>query len=50
MTAETLSMQMQNLISSLERVAVSIKNIINGSRNFSKRNLDVRKYYDILLL
>ena len=40
MTAETLSKQMQNLISSLELVAVSIKSMINGSRDFSMRNLE----------
>ena len=45
MTAETLSKQMQYLISSLERVAVSIKSMINGSRDFLKRNLDVQKCY-----
>ena len=45
MTAETLSRRMQNLISSLERVAVSIKSMINGSRDYLKKNLDVQKYY-----
>ena len=43
MTAETLSKRMQNLISSLERVAVSMEIIINGSRDFSVKNLDVHK-------
>ena len=37
MTTETLSKQMQNLISSLERVAVSIENMISGSRGFSRK-------------
>ena len=45
MTAETLSRWMQNLISSLERVAVSIKSMISGSRDFSKRNLGAQKCY-----
>ena len=43
MTVETLSRRMQNLISYLERVAVLIKSIINGSRDFLKKNLDVQK-------
>ena len=34
---------MQNIISSLEGFAVLIKSMINGSRDFSKRNLDVQK-------
>ena len=41
MTKETLSRRMQNPISSLERVAVRIKSMISGSRNFLKKNLDV---------
>ena len=45
MTAETLSKQTQNLIFSLQRVAVSIKSMINGSRDFSKRNLCAQKCY-----
>ena len=45
MTAETLSKQMQNLISSLERVAVSIKRMICESRGFSKKNLGAQKCY-----
>ena len=32
--AETLSRRMQNLISSLERVAVRITRMISGSRDF----------------
>ena len=45
MTADTLSRRMQNLIISLERVAVRIKSIINGSRDFLKKNLEVQKGY-----
>ena len=45
MTAETLSRRMQNLISSLERVAVRMKSMISGSRDFLKKNLDVQKCY-----
>ena len=45
MAAETLSRRMQNRISSLERVAVRIKSMINGSRGFLKKNLDVQKCY-----
>ena len=45
MTTETLSKQMQNLISSLERVAVSIENIISGSRGFSKKSLVAQNCY-----
>ena len=45
MTAETPSRRMQNLISSLERVAVRIKSMINGSRDFLKKNSDVQKFY-----
>ena len=47
MTAKfkALSRRMQNLISSLERVAVRMKSMINGSRDFSKRSLDVQKCY-----
>ena len=36
---------MKNLISFLERVAVSIKRITNGSRDFSKRKLGAQKGY-----
>ena len=36
---------MQNLTSSLECVAVRIKKMINGSRDFLKKNLDVQKCY-----
>ena len=43
MTVETLSGRIQNLTSSLERVAVRIKSMINGSREFLKKNLDVQK-------
>ena len=43
MTVETLSRGMQNLISSLERVAVRIKSMISGSRDFLKKTLDVQK-------
>ena len=43
MIAETLSRQIKNLISLIERVAVSIKNIKNGSRDFANKNLDVKK-------
>ena len=42
MTAEILSRQMQNQTSSLERVAVRIKSMINGSRDFLKKNLDAQ--------
>ena len=45
MTAGTLSRQMQNLISSLERVSVSIKSMISGSRDFSKRDLGAQNCY-----
>ena len=45
MNAETFSRQMQNLIYSLEGVAVSIKSIINGHRDFLKRNLCAQKCY-----
>ena len=45
MAAETLSRRMQNLNSSLERVVVSIKSMISGSRCISKKNLDVQKCY-----
>ena len=45
MTAETISEQIQNLISSLERVAVSIKSMISGSRDCSKKNLGVHICY-----
>ena len=45
MIAETLKRQMKILTSSLERVAVSIKSIMNGSWDFSKRHLDVQKCY-----
>ena len=45
MTAETLSKRMQNLISSLERVAVRIKSMINGSRDFLKKISDVQTRY-----
>ena len=48
MTAETLSRRMQNQISSLERVAVRMKSMINGSRDFLKKNLDVQKCYVFL--
>ena len=44
-TAETLSRRMQNPISSLECVAVRIKNMISGSRDFLKKNLHVQKCY-----
>ena len=43
MTAETISKQTRKLIHSLERVAVSIKSLISGSQNFSKRNLGAQK-------
>ena len=45
MTLETLSRRMQNLTSSLECVAVRIKSMINGNRDFLKKNLDVQKGY-----
>ena len=45
MTAETLSEQMQNPISSLERDAVRIENMISGSRDCSKMILDVQNSY-----
>ena len=45
MIVKTLSRQMQNLIFSLERVAVSIKSMISRSRDCSKRNLEVQKCY-----
>ena len=45
MTVETLSRRMQNLISSLERVAVRIKIMISGNRDFLKKNSDVQKCY-----
>ena len=45
MTKETLSRRMQNLVSSIERVAVRIKSMISGSRVFLKKNLDVQKCY-----
>ena len=45
MTVDTLSRRMQNLISSLERVAVRKKSMKTGSRDFSKKNLDVQKCY-----
>ena len=45
MIVETLSRQMKNLISSLQRVEVSIKSMISGSRDFSKRNLGAQKCY-----
>ena len=45
MNVETLSRRMQNLIYSLERVAVRIKSMISGSRDFLKKNLDVQKSY-----
>ena len=45
MIAETLSRRMQNLISYLERIAVRIKSMISGSRDFLKKNLDVQKCY-----
>ena len=45
MTAETLSRRMQNRIFSLERVAVRIKSMISGSRDFLKKSLDVQKCY-----
>ena len=44
-TAEIFSRQMQNLISSLERVVVSMKSIISGSQGFSKKNLGAQKCY-----
>ena len=44
-TAETLSRRMQNPISSLECVAVRIKNMISGSRVFLKKNFYVQKCY-----
>ena len=43
MIAEIPSRRMQNLISFLERVVVSIKNMISGSRDFSKNNLGAQK-------
>ena len=46
MTAETLSRRMQTLISSLERVAVLIKSMISGSRDFSKKNLGAQNCYN----
>ena len=42
MTAETISRQMQNHISSLEHAATP-KNVINESRDCSKRILNVHK-------
>ena len=45
MTAETLSSRMQNRFSSLERVALRIKSMISGSRDFLKKSLDVQKCY-----
>ena len=42
-TAQTLSGQMQNLIFSLERVAVPIKRLINLNRDFSKKKIGVLK-------
>ena len=45
MTAETLSRRMQNRISSLERVAVRIKSMVSGSRDFLKKNSYVQKCY-----
>ena len=45
MTEETLSRQMRNLVSFLERVAVSIESILGGSWDFSKRNLGAEKCY-----
>ena len=44
-TVQTLSRRMQNLISSLERVAVRIKSMISGSREFLKKNSGVQKCY-----
>ena len=35
----------KNLVSSLERFAVSIKSMISGTRDLSKRNLDAHKCY-----
>ena len=45
MTAETLSRLMQTLISYLERVAVLMKSMISGSRDFLKKNLGAQKCY-----
>ena len=45
MTVETLSRRMQNLIYYLERVAVRIKIMISGNRDFLKKNSDVQKCY-----
>ena len=45
MTAETLSRLIQNLNFFLKYVAVSIKSIISGSRDCSKKYLDVQKCY-----
>ena len=45
MTVETLSKRMQNLISYLERLAVRVKSMMSGSRDFLKKNLDVQKCY-----
>ena len=40
---ENLLRRIQNLISSLERVAIRIKSMINGSPDFSKRDIVVQK-------
>ena len=45
MAAEIFSIQMQNLISSLERFAVSIISTISTSRDFLWRSLGAQKCY-----
>ena len=45
MIVETLTRRMQNLISSLERVAVRLKSMTSGSRDVLKKNLNVQKCY-----
>ena len=45
MTAETNSRRMQNRISYLERVALRMKSMIRGSRDFLKKSLHVQKCY-----
>ena len=43
MTAETLSRQIKDVTPCLKRVALPTKSMVNGSRDFSKRSLDVPK-------
>ena len=45
MTTENFSWLIQNLIFSLERVAVRLKSMISGSRGFSKKIIGRRKCY-----